>query len=78
MIPDAEDGNRSLDSNEDTSQMPGGKPVPTTVVEKVDPDTPSHGEVPGTHAYDLRQADTAPDRIVDAPKIAKEELAGML
>lgn len=56
--------------------MPGGKPIPTTVVERVDPDVPAHGEVPGTHAYELRQADTAPDKVVDAPIVAKEELAG--
>ena len=56
--------------------MPGGKPIPKTMVEKVDPDIPSHGEVPGTHAYELRQADTAPDKVVDAPAVAREELTG--
>ena len=77
VIPDAENGHRSSGSNDNnTSNMPGGKPVPMTVVEKVDPDTPSHGEVPGTYAYDLRQADTAPDRVVDAPDVAKEDLTG--
>lgn len=35
--------------------------VPITVVEKVDPFTPSYGEVPGTMAYDSRQADAVPD-----------------
>lgn len=46
---------------------PGGYPIPTTVVEKVDPMSPSHGEVPGTDAYELRKADAAPDAILKTP-----------
>ena len=77
VVPELGDGQSSNGgSNKYASSMPGGKPVPTTVVEKVDPDNPSHGEVPGTHAYELRQADTAPDKVVDAPSVAKEELSG--
>jgi len=41
-------------------------PVPLTVVEKVDPALPSHGEVPGTAAYEQRQADAAPDVVLKA------------
>lgn len=35
-------------------------PVPTTVITKVD-SAPSHGEVPGTQAFDLRKGDAKPD-----------------
>ncbi len=41
-----------------------GRPIPTTVVEKVDPFTPSYGEVPGTMAYEQRQADAEPDVVM--------------
>ncbi|KAL2843490.1 hypothetical protein BJY01DRAFT_248595 [Aspergillus pseudoustus] len=43
------------------SLTPGGTPVPRTVVEKVDPDQPSYGDVPGTEAYEKRKADAVPD-----------------
>ena len=48
------------------------------MVEKVDPLTPSYGEVPGTLAYDVRQADAAPDVIMAAPSSSEEtpEVAG--
>jgi len=45
---------------------PGGRPIPTTVVEKLDPDTPSHGEVPGTPAHEKRMADAVPDIVIKA------------
>lgn len=35
--------------------------MPATVVEKVDPTSPSHGDIPGTAAYAKRQADAVPD-----------------
>ena len=50
--------------SEDYSATPGGLPVPKTVVEKVDPENPSHGEVPGTLAHEKRLADAIPDEIV--------------
>ncbi|PQE27974.1 Phospholipase D nuclease protein [Rutstroemia sp. NJR-2017a WRK4] len=43
---------------------PGDLPIPTTVVEKIDPDTPSHGEVPGTPAHEKRKADAVPDLVL--------------
>lgn len=46
---------------EDQSLSPEGSPIPHTVVEKVDPDEPSHGEVPGTLAHEKRLADAVPD-----------------
>ncbi|KAF2638349.1 hypothetical protein P280DRAFT_82512 [Massarina eburnea CBS 473.64] len=52
----------------DRPLTPGGSVVPKTVVEKIDPDKPSHGDVPGTHAYELRAADAVPDVVVKAPQ----------
>lgn len=43
---------------------PGGSPIPRTIIEKVEPDNPSHGEVPGTAAFDMRKADAEPDEVV--------------
>ncbi len=37
-------------------------PVPKTIVTKVDGE-PSHGEIPGTEAHDIRKADAEPDVI---------------
>ncbi|KAF2090962.1 hypothetical protein K490DRAFT_62293 [Saccharata proteae CBS 121410] len=51
-----------------TPRSPGGTPIPKTVVEKVDPDVPSHGDVPGTAAYEMRQADAIPDIVLKAPE----------
>lgn len=39
---------------------PGDRPIPKTKVEKVD-SKPSHGEIPGTKAYELRKEDAEPD-----------------
>ncbi|OBS18078.1 hypothetical protein FPOA_09806 [Fusarium poae] len=47
-------------------------PIPITRVEKVD-DQPSHGEVPGTHAYELRGQDAQPDEIAIAPETTASE-----
>ena len=41
-------------------------PIPKMVVEKVDPTSPSHGDVPGTAAHAKRQADAVPDVILQA------------
>ncbi|KAL4890824.1 hypothetical protein BDV59DRAFT_77936 [Aspergillus ambiguus] len=43
-----------------------GSPVPQTVVEKVDLDQPSYGDVPGTPAYEKRKADAVPDIVIPA------------
>ncbi|KAK3173739.1 hypothetical protein OEA41_007071 [Lepraria neglecta] len=58
---------------------PGGMPIPKTVVEKVDPAAPSHGDVPGTAAHAIRKADAVPDAILKAPenqKISGSESVG--
>jgi hypothetical protein len=41
-----------------------GQPIPTTLVEKIDPSTPSHGEIPGTLAHEKRTADAVPDMVL--------------
>lgn len=43
-------------------------PIPRTRVEKVD-DEPSHGQVPGTAAYQLRTEDAEPDEIAVIPEV---------
>ncbi|KAF4446442.1 hypothetical protein F53441_9926 [Fusarium austroafricanum] len=47
-------------------------PIPKTRVEKVD-DQPSHGEVPGTQAYEMRGQDAQPDEIAIAPETATSQ-----
>ncbi|KAI0998649.1 hypothetical protein K3495_g9549 [Podosphaera aphanis] len=48
--------------------------IPTTMVEKIDPSTPSHGEVPGTLAHSKRAADAVPDIIIKAGHELKHSL----
>lgn len=43
---------------------PAGQPIPITIVEKVDPDEASYGEVPGTSAHEKRLADAVPDLVI--------------
>ena len=45
-----------------------GVSIPRMVVEKVDPTSPSHGDVPGTAAHSKRQADAVPDVVMQAPQ----------
>jgi hypothetical protein len=69
IIPD---GQRSRASSrlrpEDRPGTPGGSPVPKIVAEKIDPDTPAYGDVPGTEAYEKRRADAVPDEIIKSPE----------
>jgi len=58
------------------SPMSPMSPIPKTVVEKIDPDQPSYGDVPGTHAHQLRLADAEPDVIVRAPKPPQHKTEG--
>ncbi|KAF2100265.1 hypothetical protein NA57DRAFT_35915 [Rhizodiscina lignyota] len=66
------DGMRSRSTSrlrpEDRPSTPGGTPVPKMVVEKVDPDTPAYGDVPGTEAYEKRKMDALPDEIIKSPE----------
>jgi hypothetical protein len=64
IVPEGRLSKRNSSSNLQPSHSPGGTPVPLTIVEKVDPASPSHGEVPGTAAYQQRQADATPDVVL--------------
>jgi len=44
--------------------------VPKIVAEKLEPEEPAYGDVPGTAAYELRKADAVPDEIVKSPSTA--------
>jgi hypothetical protein len=66
ILPEGRLSKRNSSSSLRPSLSPGGAIVPLTVVEKIDPDSASHGEVPGTAAYEKRQADAAPDLVFKA------------
>lgn len=51
---------------------PGGTLIPRTVVEKVDPESPSYGEIPKTSGYLQRQMDSVPDVILKTPDPSKK------
>lgn len=51
-----------------SSISPGRSPVPRTRVEKIDPASPSYGEMPGTPAWQKRKADAIPDSIERASR----------
>lgn len=55
---------------------PGGSPIPRTIVEKVDVNQPSHGDVPGTLAYEKRRADAVPDLVIKASEPDIDSPAG--
>lgn len=57
---------RSSAGLQDRPLTPGGSPIPRTMVEKIDLDSPSYGEVPGTEAFEKRQADAVPDFVKKA------------
>ena len=58
--------NDSAAGSEDQPLESEGSPIPRTMVEKVDPDEPSYGEVPGTLANEKRLADAVPDMVTKA------------
>lgn len=62
VVPEGRRSASSLSTSNPTS--PGGQPIPLTIVEKIDPNLPSHGEVPGTLAHNKRLADAVPDMVV--------------
>jgi hypothetical protein len=66
VVPEGRLSKRNSSSDLQPSLSPGGTIIPLTVVEKVDPASPSHGEIPGTAAYEQRQADAAPDVVLKA------------
>ena len=64
VVPEGQSSRRGSTAIETPrSGTPGGSPIPKTVVEKIDPGSPSHGDVPGTAAHAIRRADAVPDEI---------------
>ncbi|KAJ5581870.1 hypothetical protein N7535_000490 [Penicillium sp. DV-2018c] len=59
-------GHSPAGSEDQQPVSPESPPIPRTVVEKVDPGEPSHGEVPGTLAHEKRLADAVPDVVTKA------------
>ena len=53
-------------SDHERPLTPGGTPIPRTVVQKVDPESPSYGDIPGTAAHKKREADAVPDVVLRA------------
>lgn len=67
VVPEGQSSRRGSTAIETPrSGTPGSSPIPKTVVEKIDPKSPSHGDVPGTTAHALRKADAVPDQIKPA------------
>ncbi|KHJ35505.1 hypothetical protein EV44_g1464 [Erysiphe necator] len=58
--------NNSTASGQESPKIPRkfSLPIPITIVEKIDPSSLSHGEVPGTEAHEVRAADAAPDLVI--------------
>lgn len=57
---------RNSQMNLESAASPIDSSIPKTVVEKVDPEKPAYGDIPGTEAYAKREADAAPDLIIKA------------
>ena len=68
IVPEGRLSKRSSAQFLGPTASPGGMAVPRTVVEKVDPSSPSYGDVPGTAAYEKRLADAAPDLVLRSPE----------
>jgi hypothetical protein len=75
IVPEGRLSKRSSTQFLEPTASPGGMVVPRTVVEKVDPSSPSYGDVPGTAAYQKRLADAAPDVVLKSPESAKQAVS---
>ena len=62
VVLQASDDESSPHSKTQTNNVSSKIPVPKTVITKVD-SKPSHGEVPGTDAFDMRKGDAKPDMV---------------
>ncbi|RDW63915.1 hypothetical protein BP5796_10417 [Coleophoma crateriformis] len=63
LVTDVRDADLDTTYDDARPTTPGGRPIPITVVERVD-ETVSYGEVPGTAAHEMRAADAVPDMVV--------------
>ena len=69
LIPEGRSSRRASRVDEhQRSESTGGSPVPRTVVERLDTDSPGHGQIPGTTAYETHKADAVPDEIHKAER----------
>ena len=64
VVPELNENEREAKPPLSMTTNHGGQPIPTTLVEKIDPSIPSYGEVPGTPAHKERAADAVPDMVV--------------
>lgn len=65
IIPDGEESKHaSAAASQNSSHGGASIPIPKTVVQKVDPISPGHGEAPGTSARSIHRSDAVPDVIV--------------
>jgi hypothetical protein len=67
IVPPGRLSKRSSHQFLEPPTTPGGTLIPRTVVEKVDPGSPSYGDVPKTSGYLQRQMDAVPDVILKTP-----------
>ncbi|RAH52624.1 hypothetical protein BO85DRAFT_407755 [Aspergillus piperis CBS 112811] len=70
VIPE---GSRSRSASASGERPVTPTSIPRTVVEKVDLDQPSHGDIPGTPAYEKRKADAVPDVVKKASDSDSDE-----
>ena len=75
-VPDAVRGATDhAHENSSNDDLPGADsaavPVPRTVITRVD-SKPSHGEVPGTEAFEIRKGDAKPDSLEKKPDVNSE------
>ena len=75
IVPEGRLSKRSSTQFLEPATSPGGMVIPRTVVEKIDPSSPSYGDVPGTAAYEKRLADAAPDLVLKSPVPGKQAAA---
>ena len=75
IVPEGRLSKRSSTQFLEPTTSPGGMVIPRTVVEKIDPSSPSYGDVPGTAAYEKRLADAAPDLVLKSPISGKQAAA---
>lgn len=68
IVPEGRLSKRSSGTFLEPTASPGGTIIPRTIVEKVDPSSPSHGDIPGTPAYIQRMADATPDVVLKVPE----------
>ncbi len=69
--PENDDG---VAASSNSGHTPGDLPIPSTVISKVDGE-PSHGEVPGTDAYAIRQSDAKPDTVEETGDVEGKQMA---